>query len=146
MKRKYDVHAASSEKHDIPGLAWNVRIVFKLGFFTFAVLMLTSSFVVYEIMAEPWEETFEYTGVDELQVVGMFFTVQVTGYTGETVEGVIRIPQNLHRGDYIEVVHSEKGGVLDVEVKKKRGTCNKNRIYRNEAKCLCKIDVEARRR
>jgi len=52
----------------------------------------------------------------------MFFTVEVSGYAGDSVEGQISIPKNLHEGGYVEVVHSESGGVVVVEVKKKKMT------------------------
>jgi len=122
MEIKNDFTERSIAKHDTLGLSSTIHFVFKLVFITFFALMLTSSFVVHEVLAEPVEETFEYSGVDELQVDGMFFTVEVSGYAGDRVEGRISIPKNLYEGNYVEVVHSKSGGVLEVEVKKKRMT------------------------
>jgi DUF4097 and DUF4098 domain-containing protein YvlB len=67
-------------------------------------------------------ETFEYSGVGELQVDGMFFTVEISGHTGNRVEGSITIPQILYDGDYVEVNHTKSGDVLNIEVKKKRAS------------------------
>jgi hypothetical protein len=120
MKRKNDFTEGSIANHDIPRLSSMMQFVSKLLLLTLVVLMLASSFIALEVSADPVEETFEYSGVRELQVDGMFFTVEVSGYTGDVVEGLIRIPQKLYERNFVEVMHSKSGGVLKVEVKKKR--------------------------
>jgi DUF4097 and DUF4098 domain-containing protein YvlB len=122
MKRKNDFNEGRIVKRGILGLSSTMKFVFKLVFLTLIALMLTSSFIVLDILAESMEETFEYSGVDELRVDGRFFTVEVSGHTGDSVEGRIRIPENLYEGNYVEVVHSKSGGVLKVEVKKLKAT------------------------
>jgi DUF4097 and DUF4098 domain-containing protein YvlB len=122
MKRKNDFTEGRITKYDAFGSNSTVRFVFKLVFLTLVALMLTSSFITLEVLADPVEETFEYSGVDELQVDGRFFTVEVSGHTGDAVEGRIVIPENLHEGNYVEVVHSKSGGVLEVEVEKLKAT------------------------
>ena len=120
MKRKNDFTERRIVKHVNRELSSMMNLIFKLLLFTLAILMLSSSFIVFDVLADPVEETFEYSGVDELQVDGRFFTVEVSGYTGDSVEGRILIPQNLYEGNYVEVIHSKSGGVLEVEAKKKR--------------------------
>ena len=120
MKRTNDFTEGRIAKHVYCELSCRMNLIFKLLLFTLAILMLSSSFIVFDVLADPVEETFEYSGVDELQVDGRFFTVEVSGYTGDSVEGRILIPQNLYEGNYVEVSHSKSGGVLEVEVKKKR--------------------------
>jgi DUF4097 and DUF4098 domain-containing protein YvlB len=131
MKRKYGFNEGNLSKHGALGMRCSMRFVFKLGLIALVVLMLsttisscsrTPSTVAVGAYADVVEETFEYSGVDKLQVEGIFFAVEVSGYTGDAVEGRIAIPQTLYDGDYIEVVHSQSGGVLKVEVKKKRAT------------------------
>ena len=131
MKRKYDFTEGNIAKHGNLGLSSTMHFASKLVLLTLVVLMLSSSLsscsrtpstVALEAQADTVEETFEYSGIDELQVDGRFFTVEVSGYTGDAVEGRIRIPQNLYEGNYVEVVHSKSGGVLEVEVKKNKAT------------------------
>jgi hypothetical protein len=131
MKRKYDFTAGNISKHGALGLSSAMHFVFKLGLLALVVLMLSTSIsscsrtpstVAVEAQVDVVEETFEYSGVDELQVDGMFFSVEVSGYTGDAVEGRIVIPQNLYDGNYVEVVHSKSGGVLEVEVKKNKAS------------------------
>ena len=66
------------------------------------------------------EETFEYSGIEELQVDGMFFRVRVEGYSGNRVQGVVKVPQKLVQGDYVEVSHAKRGSTLTVRVEKKK--------------------------
>lgn len=87
---------------------------------TLFALISAFCLITKEAQAVTVEETFEYTGIRELQVDGMFFEVQVSGYAGNAVEGKIIIPQRLVKGNYVEVVHSKKGSVLDVQVKKNK--------------------------
>jgi hypothetical protein len=131
MKRTTGFNEGSAATHDTLGLSSTTCFVFKRALLTLVVLMLSSSLsscsrtpstVALEAQAESVEETFEYSGVDELQVDGMFFSVEVAGYTGDAVEGRILIPKNLYEGNYVEVVHSKSGGVLEVEVKKNKAT------------------------
>jgi DUF4097 and DUF4098 domain-containing protein YvlB len=120
MKRLNDFSEGRIAKHVNRELISTMNFVFKLVLFTLAILMLASSFFVLEVKAKPVEQTFEYSEIDELQVDGMFFTVEVSGYTGNSVKGSIAIPENLFEGNYVEVVHSKRVGILEVEVKKKR--------------------------
>ena len=131
MKRKRDFTEERIAKHGTRGPKSTMHFVFKLVLLTTVVLMLSASLsscsrtpstVAVETQVDVVEVTFEYNGVDELQVDGMFFTVEVSGYTGDAVEGRITMPQNLYDGNYVEVVHSKSGGILEVEVKKKRAT------------------------
>jgi DUF4097 and DUF4098 domain-containing protein YvlB len=122
MKRKNDFTEGLKAKHVNRELSSTMNFIFKILFLTLIALMLASSFIVFEVLADLVEETFEYSGIDELQVDGMFFTLEVSGHTGDSVEGRIAIPQNLHEGNYVEVVHTKSGGVLEVEVKKLKAT------------------------
>ena len=131
MKRKSDFMEECIAKHGTPRLNSTMHFTFKLVLLTLVVLIIisllsscsrTPSTVVLEAQADALEETFEYSGVGELQVDGMFFTVEVSGYIGDAVEGRIAIPENLYEGNYVEVVHSKSGGVLKVEVKKLKVT------------------------
>ena len=131
MKRKNDFIEKRKAKHTNPGLNSLLHSVFRLVLLTLVVLIFIPSLstcsrrpstVALEAQADTVEETFDYSGVEELQVDGMFFTVEVSGYAGDRVEGRIAIPENLYEGDYVEVVHSQSGGVLKVEVQKKKAT------------------------
>ncbi len=70
MKRKNDFTEGSIAKHGTLELSSKMHFVFKLVLLTLAVLMLTSSFIVLETLAEPFEEIFKYSLI---QVSALFF-------------------------------------------------------------------------
>lgn len=76
--------------------------------------------IAQDAQAVSVEETFEYNGIKELQVDGMFFKVRVEGYSGNIVQGTIKVPQKLMRGDYVEVSHVKRGNALTVRVIKNK--------------------------
>jgi DUF4097 and DUF4098 domain-containing protein YvlB len=71
--------------------------------------------------AAPFIENFEYSGIRELELDASFFNVQVYGYNGDTVVGQIIMPSNYIERNYVEVGHSKKGSVLEIQVKRKKG-------------------------
>ena len=106
-------------------------VTWKWTLFTFVIMMLcfslatcsrTPSTVTVETQVDVVVETFEYSGVTELRVDGMFFAVEVSGHTGNRVEGSITIPQVIYDGNYVEVNHAQSGDVLNIEVTKKRAS------------------------
>lgn len=76
--------------------------------------------IAQDAQAVSVEETFEYSGIKELQVDGMFFKVRIEGYSGNTAQGVVKVPQKLVRGDYVEVSHAKRGSTLTVRVIKNK--------------------------
>jgi DUF4097 and DUF4098 domain-containing protein YvlB len=76
--------------------------------------------ITKDAAADPVEEIFKYSGVRELKVDASLFNVQVSGYNGDTVEGLIIVPQNYIRKNSVEVLHSKKGSVLEILVKTKK--------------------------
>jgi lia operon protein LiaG len=89
---------------------------------TITLLTLTAVYglITNEAQAVTVEETFEYSGIKELQVDGMFFKVRVEGYSGNIVQGVVKIPKKLARDNYVEVSHVKRGTTLTVRVEKKK--------------------------
>ena len=87
---------------------------------TLCTLLAVFCLTIKEVKGAPMEETFEYSGIKELKVDGLFFKVDVTGYSGNTVEGKIAIPQTLFADKFVEVVHSKRGNVLEVQVQHKK--------------------------
>ena len=131
MKRKKDFTKRSDVKHNSLNLRGAMYFVLKSVLLALAVLMLgllvsscsrSPSTVAIEAQADVVEETFDYNGVKELQVEGIFFTVEVSGHSGDKVEGRISIPQNLYDGNYVEVAHAKRGGLLEVEVIRKKAS------------------------
>lgn len=122
MKKINDFTERSTAKHDVLILSRAMQFASKLVFLILCALLLASSSMVSEVLAESVEETFAYKGVDELRVDGSFFAVEVSGYTADRVEGLVKIPQKLYEGNYVEVIHAKRGGKLEVDVKKRRAT------------------------
>ncbi|UCB45969.1 MAG: DUF4097 family beta strand repeat protein [Spirochaetota bacterium] len=87
---------------------------------TLCTLLAVSCLTIKEVKGAPMEETFEYSGIKELKVDGLFFKVDITGYSGSIVEGKIAIPQTLFKDKFVEVVHSKNGSVLEVQVLHKK--------------------------
>lgn len=87
---------------------------------TLTTLVFAYCMVPQDTQAVSVEETFEYSGIKELQVDGMFFKVRIEGYSGNTVQGTIMIPQKLMRGGYVEVSHAKRESALSVRVIKKK--------------------------
>ena len=87
---------------------------------TLTTLVFAYYMVPQDTQAVSVEETFEYSGIQELQVDGMFFKVRVEGYSGNIVQGVVKVPQKLMRGDYVEVSHAKSGSTLTVRVIKNK--------------------------
>ncbi len=65
--------------------------------------------ITKEAKTDSVEENFKYSGVRELKVDASLFNVQVSGYNGDTVEGLIIMPQNFKEKNYVKVLHSKKG-------------------------------------
>ena len=99
------------------------RLVKSINLTIITSFIMLSAFclITKDAKATPVEENFEYSGIKELEVDASFFNVQVSGYNGDTVEGQIIVPQNFIKKNYVEVLHSKKGSVLEILVKKKKG-------------------------
>ena len=78
--------------------------------------------IAQDAQAVSIEETFEYSGIKELQVDGMFFKVRVEGYSGNIVQGVVKIPQKLAEGGYVKVSHAKRENALSVRIVQKKVT------------------------